>query len=454
MASGISKPAFCQPSDTADISVFDSDGRLVATDFNDNEEFTQYIQKSACPNLRIVSIYSQISILPLKISKDALETLRIKYSIGPELCDLASMFGNKPLSAGAGEGAITVQERDNGIKDISFSFTFPVQTGADRWTMRQVGVFHSHDPMGIKNLWIFLHVGPNTPAQREIEIFASQVSQRAADATWFALHSAALSPYLGSWRSYVNYLGFKVDHFVDHSLTLILSEIENSTWTNEKLKDLHYYGDLILPIRFRLEVAIATLAKLRDLSKEFSSTQDDVNGGFSRLATHTAYHKIRLERLVAGSEVIGHKVKDVLDKLEIVVNLRLNNKMLDLSNRMVELNNRLLTVNGGLLELGKENFDENATVKVVTLVTLIYLPASLVSSVLGMNLFKFGDGTTENFTISRQFWIFVVATAILAIITVGCWFIWTHKERLKRGKHRLLFPKSQILESVDREIGN
>lgn len=68
--------------------------------------------------------------------------------------------------------------------------------------------------MGIKNLWIFLHVGPNTPAQREIEFFASQVSQHAADATWFALHSAALSPYLGSWHSYVNYLGFKVDHFV------------------------------------------------------------------------------------------------------------------------------------------------------------------------------------------------------------------------------------------------
>ncbi|OKP09602.1 hypothetical protein PENSUB_5034 [Penicillium subrubescens] len=57
--------------------------------------------------------------------------------------------------------------------------------------------------------------------------------------------------------------------------------------------------------------------------------------------------------------------------------------MLDLSNRMVELNNRLLTVNGGLLELGKENFDENATVKVVTLVTLIYLPASLVSVSIG-----------------------------------------------------------------------
>lgn len=46
---------------------------------------------------------------------------------------------------------------------------------------------------------------------------------------------------------------------------------------------------------------------------------------------------------------------------------------------MLDLNNRLLAVNDELLQLGNESFDDNATVKVVTLVTLIYLPASLVS---------------------------------------------------------------------------
>ncbi|KZN86780.1 hypothetical protein EN45_053290 [Penicillium chrysogenum] len=105
--------------------------------------------------------------------------------------------------------------------------------------------------------------------------------------------------------------------------------------------------------------------------------------------------------------------------------------MLDLNNRMVELNNRMLNANQQLLELGTKSFDDNATVKVVTILTLIYLPASLVSSIFGMNLFKFDDGTTEEFRISKQFWIYVVATIILAIITVSV-YLWTHKKQVRR----------------------
>lgn len=53
--------------------------------------------------------------------------------------------------------------------------------------------------------------------------------------------------------------------------------------------------------------------------------------------------------------------------------------MLNLNISMVDLNNRMLSANEQLLHLGNKSFDDNATVKVVTIVTLIYLPASLVS---------------------------------------------------------------------------
>ncbi|QQK47712.1 isoform 2 of receptor-interacting serine/threonine-protein kinase 4 [Penicillium digitatum] len=75
-------------------------------------------------------------------------------------------------------------------------------------------------------------------------------------------------------------------------------------------------------------------------------------------------------------------------------------QVLDLSNQLVELNKRMLGADGMLLQLGSRSSDDNATVKVVTMLTLIYLPASLVSSIFGMNLFKFNNGTTEEFRIS------------------------------------------------------
>jgi hypothetical protein len=53
-----------------------------------------------------------------------------------------------------------------------------------------------------------------------------------------------------------------------------------------------------------------------------------------------------------------------------------------------------------------------------------------------MNLFKFDDGTTEELKISKQFWIFFVATLILAMITLGIWYLWTHKEQITRREFR------------------
>lgn len=110
-------------------------------------------------------------------------------------------------------------------------------------------------------------------------------------------------------------------------------------------------------------------------------------------------------------------------------------------------------INNKMLKLTNETFDDNATVRVVTVVTLIYLPASFVSvsmtaaswtarltrgqTVLGMNLFSFHDGDgNQNFTISKQFWIFVVLAVPLTLLTVGSWFIFTRRRVLRRKLQR------------------
>lgn len=64
------------------------------------------------------SIHSISSLSPLQISRDALEVLRDKYNIGPELWDLTSTFGNKPLSAAAGEGTMRIKDGNNGVRGI------------------------------------------------------------------------------------------------------------------------------------------------------------------------------------------------------------------------------------------------------------------------------------------------------------------------------------------------
>ncbi|KAJ6178292.1 hypothetical protein N7519_008753 [Penicillium mononematosum] len=452
MVTSSAYPTFCLHDAPVSISLYqshvDTPERLIATVFNDNGLFQEHISTAPLPKLRIVSIRSKSSITPLQISKDVLQVLKDAYKIGDELWDLTSTFGDKPMSAAVGEGAMKVQSGENGIQDISYRLTYPTPVGVEEWTMRHIGVFHHHDPNDLENLWIFFHVGRDTPMQKEIEQYAALSQQGLrSDHAWLALHSSAFSSCLHNWRSYVNRLGYDVDRHSDRSLGFILRNIDHilTAGGDSNLTAIHNTRDLLLPTSYRLRVILETLTKLGHLSSILGSHHTGADNGFRKLATCAAYHKDRVEGFVVGVEVLKEKVKDILNMTTLGLDFRMTNQMLDLNNRMVELNNRMLNANQQLLELGTKSFDDNATVKVVTILTLIYLPASLVSSIFGMNLFKFDDGTTEEFRISKQFWIYVVATIILAIITVSV-YLWTRKEQVRRRNSHPVNGTSQDAE--------
>ncbi|KAJ6132704.1 hypothetical protein N7471_007919 [Penicillium samsonianum] len=438
-------PTFCLPDDPASIYIYQNDidtpDKLIATVFNDNSLFQEHILTTPLPKLRIISIHSKSSITPLQISRDALQALKNTYKIGDELWDLTSTFGDKPMSAAVGEGAMKVQSGENGIQDLSYRLSFPTPVGVQNWTMRQMAVFHQHDPTGLQNLWIFFHVGRNTPMQKEIEQYASLSQQGLrSDHAWLTLHSSVFLSCLHNWRSYVNSLGHDVDRHTDKALDFILRNIDHflTAGGDSNLTAIHNTRDLLLPTSYRLRVILDTLTKLGHLSSVLSSQHNGADNGFQKLVTCVAYHKDRLEGCVVGVEVLKEKVKDILNMTTLGLDFRMTHQMLDLNNRMVELNDRMLSANEQLLQLGNNNFVDNATVKVVTILTLIYLPASLVSSIFGMNLFKFDDGTTDEFRISKEFWIYIVATIILAIITISIWYLWTHKEQVRRRNFHFL----------------
>jgi hypothetical protein len=93
-----------------------------------------------------------------------------------------------------------------------------------------MAVFHHHDPNDLQNLWIFFHVGQNTPMQKKLEQYTSMSPQALRlDHAWFILHSSVFSSCLDNWRTYVNCLGHDVDRHasiynrhLSHSLTIIL----------------------------------------------------------------------------------------------------------------------------------------------------------------------------------------------------------------------------------------
>lgn len=109
---------------------------------------------------------------------------------------------------------------------------------------------------------------------------------------------------------------------MDIALTCDLAGTPNY-WTKdgyENLLSLHHLGDKLLPITGRLQATISTVTKLEELSHKFCAAQSDADTdtGFTRMANRAAYHKARLEGMISGGEILGKKVKDVLDMVRLI----------------------------------------------------------------------------------------------------------------------------------------
>ncbi|KAF9892111.1 hypothetical protein FE257_002517 [Aspergillus nanangensis] len=421
-------PTFVSNPEKSNIYVFDSTPRPEPHTFTNSELFESHIAESPKPDTRIVSICCRNSMEPLGITEQAMRKLTTLYDIDASFFNLVVSFGDKPRSSDAGNGAMNVKHRENNVYDMHYLFAFAEDytvKGNVSWTIRQICVFHRYDPSGSGNLWILLHSKPQSKVQQQIERALSTNPTKFLH-DWYSIHLLVFSAYLGNWRWCIRNLGDEIERTVDIALTLDLSQVKSGDNKDGLVRLLkqQYLGDKMVPLASRLEVALLTLRRLERMNTLFHHARkhpSDV-AGFQVVSDDLAYHITCLEGHLKSCAVLEKKVQGISDLLAVALTLQNQTVTIGINNKMLKLTN--------------ESFDENATIKVVTLVTLIYLPASFVSTVLGMNLFDFNGPNDSGFTISNKFWIFVVIAVPLTLLTVGSWYFITRR-RLRARYHAL-----------------
>lgn len=88
-------------------------------------------------------------------------------------------------------------------------------------------------------------------------------------------------------------------------------------------------------------------------------------------------------------------------------------------------------INYVMLRLTRETMDDNVTIYVITLVTLIYLPSQWIATLLGMNLFQF-DSAGGSLKVSKFLWIYVLTAVPLTALTVFWWQYQVRRQRRAR----------------------
>ncbi|KAF2460461.1 hypothetical protein BDY21DRAFT_335495 [Lineolata rhizophorae] len=84
---------------------------------------------------------------------------------------------------------------------------------------------------------------------------------------------------------------------------------------------------------------------------------------------------------------------------------------------------------------------DSRAMKTISMMTLVFLPATFVSSVFSTTVFDFQNWGTDDRVASSAWWVYFLVCVLLTVITFSIWYVWTtHYIRKERRTYRLDRP--------------
>ncbi|EED16088.1 conserved hypothetical protein [Talaromyces stipitatus ATCC 10500] len=397
---------------------------------------------------RIISICQTYSWASLDISQDTLQTILSHYNVSREFTPVLKSFYPKTMELE--EGFITSPWRrinqtfPNGrlAYEMGYIFKYPEiksvdqTTGFETWSIRQTGVYQRvvgdvDEDKG--NILILLHPRYSSPLQKELEAAlvygdsASMLHNADGEGSMITkkntspleLHLFILGTYLYNWRAYMKKEEELLIKTSYEALCIDITEDLPFNELYEYLSGLHNLERRLAPLKSIFSATRRILQLLTKLNDTYTHP-DRVN------------IKERLENLEEMVNGFDDNLQYLISRLGSISSLLSNTISLKNENTSNQVSNSMLKYN-------RFTVDDSATVRVITLVTLIYLPPTSVSGFFSMGaLFSVqNDGISQkaNTLITPYIWLYFVVVIPLTAVTVAYWWWKSRRQRLERGKH-------------------
>ncbi|KAE8550354.1 hypothetical protein EYB25_006580 [Talaromyces marneffei] len=396
---------------------------------------------------RIISICQTYSWAALDVSEDTLQTILSHYIVAREFTTILGSFYFKTL--GLEEGFISspwkrihqIYPDGRLTYELGYIFKYPEikcideTTGAERWSIRQTGVYQR---VGTTNrdkdsVFILLHPQYSSALQRSLEATlvhgdSIPITQSVGghgdlmmitkkNASPLALHLYILGTYMYNWRAYMKNEEKLLIKTSYQALSIDITEDLPFDDLYESLSSLH-----------NLETRLAPLRSIFPATKRILQLLIKLNNAYAH--PDKVYINERLDNMEEMINSFDDNLQYLMSRVASICSLLSNTISLKNENTSNQVSNSMLKYN-------RFTVDDSATVRVITLVTLIYLPPTSVSGFFSMGAFfsvQNDGGAQSNTLITPYIWLYFVVAIPLTAFTVAYWWWKSRRQRLAREK--------------------
>ncbi|KAI9660943.1 MAG: hypothetical protein M1821_009270 [Bathelium mastoideum] len=360
-------------------------------------------------------------------------TLVDHYKISHDILHMLSGFRDRFLpTEEAFSGAVrSLSTLDR--SEISYVYKYSERKmlkEGNSWVVRQTGLYHLYDRKRAVSVFVILSPSPDAKFKNYLEdVLRDREIRSHMLANPALLHTMLISTHLSTWREYFEHYETRLlkavlilakGSMIVPSLILVQNNqaacaaLGEPLVNLETLKTVRSVETHLLP----LEPVLKSLQKLLSEMKRFNSTLETaqvtehspamvIPAALTDFEKEAACYREHASYLIRRAQSTAQSILDTLN-----------------------LDSQTLAhcQSDNMFVLARAAQEDSVTIRVITLVTLFYLPFSFVATILGMNLFEFNTNTRK-ITVSNEFWLYFVISIPLTALTLGCWKwkMWRHR---------------------------
>lgn len=410
-------------------------GGIQHLEVDDEVSFQSLLDPKTLHGTRIISISGQNTICNLDISLLWAVRLSEAYEVHTEFYRTLISFGNGPHFAEACDGNGLLRKRSNGTYNLSYKLNFVEPNNRDvseRWSSRHLGVYHRHE--ADFDLYVLIHCSRSSALYTR---FAKEPTRGPSNYMHGifkdpeSIHGLVLQGYANNWRPYLRSWGNELSRMSNQAMVAQVKEAgtQSYIWLR-RLRSL----------RDRLDLAsghcMSNLAVIKCIRQ---SRHTEVEG--NDLHTLVSAEGI-IESCVKNSQLLKGRIDNTIELISCTLTIHSQEETAKLVQEIKVLTEETSSATKKLTQIAENSAHSGEVIRVITIVSAIYLPGSFATSVFGMNFFDFVEGT-RRISVAKDIYIFVALWIGLTALTAASFF-WAYM----RGRRKLKKVENSAVEAI------
>jgi Mg2+ and Co2+ transporter CorA len=410
--------------------------RLGLISLRDRQAIKQYV--AAAPDFQAFFIRQYHSYSPLKITHDLFETLMLEVCVSPQFKEYVLYMGEREREVEIAPprlrwraipshdpASLTSYQCMYGLRFVELNGRGNLKNPTSQWSLRQSAVYCNFQSTQASSMWMFVTL-PKL-AEGRLEDYLRTCSRTSAPNS-FDIHLLLLDTVIANWRPYLVDLSAEIDKHAAQSLGA--SPDDQGPFTMAECGERQALmildekiSNAALVIKTTADNVKAQLASYKSI-KHLEESRDPFEAD---PVSFMYLEQLReLELLSTRIDALRSRLQGITNVVSIFLDLGSGIALQNLAKESGKENEEMRKLSESMHELTKKSMQDAAAVKVLTILTLVYLPTTVVSNFFSTSFVNSepASGAGAHITVSSDWWIFAVVSIPLTLLTLYVWLVW------------------------------